>query len=143
MRAILLTAVLLASCGAEEDPITGERWDLVWEDEFKGSAGSPPNPDFWTFDLGNGEGGWGNAELQYYTDRPENVALDGDGFLRIVARREAYEGSDWTSARIKTQGLFTTSYGRIEARILLPAGTGLWPAFWMLGSDIEELGWPL
>ena len=143
MRAILLTAVLLASCGAEEDPITGERWDLVWEDEFKGSAGSPPNPDFWTFDLGNGKGGWGNAELQYYTDRPENVALDGDGFLRIVARREAYEGSDWTSARIKTQGLFTTSYGRIEARILLPAGTGLWPAFWMLGSDIEELGWPL
>jgi len=139
----LASLAALAGCtGPQEDPITDQRWDLVWEDEFKGEAGAPPNPEHWTFDLGTGDNGWGNSELQHYTDRPENVSLDGDGFLRIVARRESFEDSDWTSARIKTQGLFTTTYGRVEARILLPAGQGLWPAFWMLGADIEDVGWP-
>ncbi len=140
---MLLLGALGVGCTSETPDLTGERWDLVWEDEFRGDAGTAPDPATWTYDIGRGQDGWGNAELQHYTDRPENVALDGDGFLRIVARREAFEGAEWTSARIKTQGLQTFTYGRIEARILLPAGRGLWPAFWMLGADIETLGWPL
>jgi beta-glucanase (GH16 family) len=133
---------VFAGCTPENVDLSGERWELVWEDDFRGEAGSPPDAATWTYDIGRGDNGWGNSELQHYTDRPENVSLDGDGFLRIVARREAFEGAEWTSARIKTQGLKTFTYGRLEARILLPAGRGLWPAFWMLGADIETLGWP-
>jgi len=147
MRALLSLAVVscvaCAGCSDKPDPITEDRWELIWEDDFGGPEGQSPDPAKWTFDIGRGADGWGNQELQYYTDRPDNVSLDGDGFLRIVARREAFEGAEWTSARIKTQGLASFTYGRIEARIKLPAGNGLWPAFWMLGDDIETLGWPL
>ena len=145
MRALCLAALAtttLAGCTPAEDPITEERWELVWEDDFKGDEGSLPDDDVGTYDIGRGTDGWGNAELQHYTNRPENVRLTGSGFLEIVARREAYEDATWTSARLKTQGLKTFTYGRIEARILLPQGNGLWPAFWMLGADIEQLGWP-
>lgn len=140
---VLASCVACAGCSDGPDPLTGERWELVWEDEFRGAEGQSPDASKWTYDLGRGEGGWGNQELQHYTDRPENVSLDGDGFLRITARREAFEEAQWTSARLKTQGLASFAYGRIEARILLPAGNGLWPAFWMLGDDIDTLGWPL
>lgn len=146
MRPLLLAASIVglgAACTEASDPITDDRWELIFEDEFRGPEGDPPDPSIWTYDIGRGNDGWGNQELQYYTDRPENVALDGDGFLRIVARRESFEGAEWTSARIKTQGLQSFTYGRFEARILLPAGNGLWPAFWMLGDTIETLGWPL
>jgi len=135
-RFTLLIASVASACTAMDTP----RWELVWEDDFQGAAGDPPNAEIWTYDVGGD--GWGNNQLEHNTDRPENVSLDGNGFLKIVARREAYEGNAYTSARIKTQGLKTVQYGRVEARIQLPAGTGIWPAFWMLGADIGELGWP-
>lgn len=110
-------------------------WQLAWQDEFEGEE---IDLSKWTFDLG---GGWGNGEDQYYTDRPENVRLE-DGNLVIEARREDFEGYRFTSARMKTQGLHAWTYGRIEARIRIPTGQGIWSAFWMLGSNISDRGWP-
>lgn len=117
-------------------------YQLVWQDEFDGTQGQSPDATKWAFDIGTGEGGWGNQELQYYTDRSENISLDGNGNLVITARRESFGGQPFTSARIKTQGLFEQTYGRFEARIKLPWGPGIWPAFWLLGSNIETVGWP-
>ncbi|MED5016483.1 family 16 glycosylhydrolase [Paenibacillus chibensis] len=113
-------------------------WNLVWSDEFNGTSLDKSN---WKAEIGTGSGGWGNNELQYYTDRPENVQVTG-GNLVITARKEAYGGMNYTSARIKTQGLRSFTYGKIEARIKLPSGQGLWPAFWMLGTNIDSVGWP-
>ena len=84
----------------------------------------------------------GNNQLEYDTDRPENVSLDGQGNLAITARREAYMGRPFTSARIKTDGLFEQTYGRFEGRILMPWGPGIWPAFWLLGGNCEASPWP-
>ncbi len=138
VRPVLLVPALalIAACEADEGPI----WTLVWEDEFEGAAGQLPDPQRWTFDIGGH--GWGNAQLEYNTDRAENVSLDGNGNLAIVARRESYQGNGYTSGRIKTQGRFEQAYGRFEARIRLPVGAGIWPAFWMLGHDIDAVGWP-
>jgi beta-glucanase (GH16 family) len=111
----------------------------VWHDEFDGPAGSPPSAANWVFELGGN--GFGNNELEYYTDRPENAALDGQGMLVITARKESYMNHDYTSARLKTQGKFEHRYGRFEARLRIPKGQGMWPAFWMLGNDIGA-GWP-
>jgi beta-glucanase (GH16 family) len=118
---------------------------MIWTDEFRGPAGAAPNAANWSFDTGGN--GWGNEELEYYTARRANAALDGHGDLVITARAEPYSGRDhvtrsYTSARLKTAGRFATRYGRIEARIRVPEGRGLWPAFWALGSDIESVGWP-
>ncbi|HUF38435.1 MAG TPA: glycoside hydrolase family 16 protein [Anaerolineales bacterium] len=113
-----------------------EGWELVWHDEFEGDALDPAS---WTFDLG--AGGWGNNERQHYTDRPENLRIE-DGVLVIEARQETYRAGDYTSARIKTQGLGAWRYGRIEARIRVPTGQGIWSAFWMLGEDFPSAGWP-
>jgi beta-glucanase (GH16 family) len=110
----------------------------VWSDEFDGSS---INLDHWTFDTGTGIGGWGNAERQHYTDRPENARVE-NGHLVIEAREESYRGSKYTSARLKTQGLHSWTYGRVEARIKIPFGQGIWTAFWMLGQDIGEVDWP-
>ncbi|HTJ47661.1 MAG TPA: glycoside hydrolase family 16 protein [Kofleriaceae bacterium] len=122
-------------------PIDGlPGWTLVWSDEFDGPAGSPVDAGKWGFDTGGG--GWGNAELEYYTNRTDNVRLDGHGHLEIVARAEQYGGRDYTSGRINTGGRFTQAYGRFEARIRLPQGQGIWPAFWTLGDDIGGSGWP-
>lgn len=112
------------------DPAPG--WELVWNDEFDGDEIDPAN---WKFDIGGW--GWGNGEAQYYTDRPENARLQ-DGLLVIEARQEKYENSYYTSARLKTQDLQEFQYGRFEARIKVPAGAGLWPAFWMLGAEFER-----
>jgi beta-glucanase (GH16 family) len=112
---------------------------LVWNDEFEGPASQSPDSNKWGYDIGTD---WGNAQLEYDTDRPENVSLDGDGNLAIVAREESYQGQPYTSARILTRDLFEPKYGRIEARIKLPTGQGIWPAFWMLGNDIETVSWP-
>ncbi|MGB5414725.1 MAG: glycoside hydrolase family 16 protein, partial [Polyangiales bacterium] len=109
-------------------------------DEFDGAEGTPPNPAIWTYDVGGD--GWGNDQLEFNTDRVENVSLDGQGNLRIVALKESFMGNDYTSGRIKTQGLFEQRYGRFEARIKLPGGQGLWPAFWMLGANFPVVGWP-
>jgi beta-glucanase (GH16 family) len=115
-------------------------WNLAWQDEFDGPAGAPPDPAYWVHDVGGG--GWGNAQLEFDTARPENASLDGEGHLAIIARKESYQGRDYTSARINTRGRFEQSLGRWEARIRLPVGQGLWPAFWMLGASYTEVGWP-
>jgi len=112
---------------------------LLWADEFDGPAGQLPATSKWRFDIGTD---WGNDQLEFDTDRPENVALDGNGNLAIVARAESYEGCDYTSGRINTRGLFAQTRGRFEARLKLPVGHGLWPAFWLLGENIETVGWP-
>ncbi|RME97212.1 MAG: glycoside hydrolase family 16 protein [Bacteroidetes bacterium] len=130
----------LSSCEVEETQQLPERnWKLSWSDEFDGEAGESPDPTKWTYDLGTGDNGWGNGEFQTYTDDPENVAMDGAGNLIITARRA---GAGFTSARIKTEGLFAQKYGRFEARLKTPFGPGIWPAFWMLGSNINEVSWP-
>ncbi len=140
---LLLLPLMLVSCVPDDFQKLDERsWELVWSDEFDGASGTSPNPANWTFEIGTGQDGWGNQELQYYTNRPENVALDGNGNLVITARSESFGGRPFTSARIKTQGLFEQTYGRFEARIKNPYGPGLWPAFWMLGGNIDTVGWP-
>ncbi|PWN06221.1 glycoside hydrolase family 16 protein [Rhodohalobacter mucosus] len=142
--AVLILTFLTTACGTESSSETDgeESWQLVWSDEFDGTAGTVPNSDNWTYDIGRGSNGWGNQELQYYTDRPENASLDGDGNLVITAIRESFGGASYTSARILTQDLFEQQYGRFEARLKTPYGPGIWPAFWMLGSNFETVGWP-
>ncbi|WP_058750296.1 glycoside hydrolase family 16 protein [Curtobacterium oceanosedimentum] len=132
------TSALAADDRADAASTTASGAVLLAADEFDGAAGSAPNPGIWRFDTG--AGGWGNAELQTYTDSRRNSALDGAGNLVVTARREA-DGT-YTSARLKTEGTFTAQYGRIEARIRIPRGQGIWPAFWMLGADIGQVGWP-
>jgi beta-glucanase (GH16 family) len=143
---LLLTA---ARCGggaiAQQPvlpPVSG--WTLTWSDEFSTADGSAPESTKWTYDLGGN--GWGNQELESYTSRPANVQIQ-NGSLVITARQESFTGTDgiarnFTSARLKTQNLFAQAYGRFEARIKIPRGQGLWPAFWMLGNDITQDGWP-
>jgi beta-glucanase (GH16 family) len=138
---ILVTGILLATtlftflgCQDDDNGIVKRNWQLVWEDDFDGIAGESPDSAKWTYDIGTGANGWGNSELQYYTDRPENISMDGEGNLAITARSESFGGSSFTSARIKTQNLFEQAYGRFEARLKMPWGPGIWPAFWMLGA---------
>lgn len=139
----LLIIIFLSGCKKEAVQTLPERnWQLTWSDEFDGAAGTSPDAANWAFDIGTGNGGWGNQELEYYTNRSQNVSLDGNGNLLITARSEPYAGSSFTSGRIKTQGLFSQAYGRFEARIKTPYGPGIWPAFWMLGSNIETTPWP-
>lgn len=119
-------------------------WTLVWSDEFNGADGASVDTTKWT--LESGGDGWGNQELEYYTARPQNSYIK-DGSLVIKVLREKFTGSDgvtrnYTSARLKTQGKFSQAYGRFEARIKIPHGQGVWPAFWMLGDDIGKVGWP-
>lgn len=118
--------------------LTGQSqtWGLVWSDEFNGTTIDNSN---WKFETG--AGGWGNNELEYYTARPENAQLH-HGNLLIIAKKESYNGSAYTSARIKTQGLKNWTYGKIEARIKLPQSKSIWPAFWMLGENITQVSWP-
>jgi beta-glucanase (GH16 family) len=115
-------------------------WSVVWQDEFDGPAGTPPDPARWVHEIGGW--GWGNKELQYYTDSTNNASLDGDGHLVITARAEEMMGNAYTSARLTTKGLFAHMFGRFEARIRLVEGRGLWPAFWIMGNDFDEVGWP-
>lgn len=117
---------------------------LIWGDEFNGTNGSLPDATKW--DTVTNDSGYGNRELEYYTDRAANLH-EADGHLMITARKEAYTGKDgqtrdYTSARIESRGRFDVEYGRIEARIRMPKGKGLWPAFWLLGSDYKAIGWP-
>lgn len=150
----LLTLALApgAACGppADEDiyenpfgPVSWQpgTWSVVWQDEFEGPVGAPPDPTRWTHAIG-GEG-WGNKELQHYTDRTDNASLDGAGNLVITARAETFEDNAYTSARLSTKGRFARAYGRFEARMRLAEGRGLWPAFWLLGDDFEQVGWPM
>lgn len=136
--------LLLLNADQRSVPASPSNYTLVWQDEFNGPNGSSPDPHKWTYDLGGN--GWGNRELESYTDRPENARVE-NGNLVITARKENFEGADhlakeYTSARLKTQGLFAQAYGRFEARIKIPAGQGIWPAFWLLGQNISSAGWP-
>lgn len=111
--------------------------ELVWSDEFDG-----PNINLnnWTYDVGGD--GWGNNEYQWYTDGSYDNARIENGMLVIEAREERVRSRNYTSARLKTQGLQSFTYGRIEARIKVPYGQGIWPAFWSLGANFNEVGWP-
>ena len=110
-------------------------WSLTWGDDFDGASGSAVDSSKWAYDSGPN---WYNGELQYYAAGTDNASLDGDGNLVIEARKETREGRQYTSARIKTEGKKTFTYGRFEGRMKLPYGQGLWPAFWMLGGN----SWP-
>lgn len=136
---MFLGLMITISCETDETQQVTTFNNLVFADEF--DVNGAPNPEVWAFDLGTGSNGWGNNELQNYTNRPENVIVQ-NGYLIITARQEQYQGSAFTSARIKTQNLFSQKYGRFEARVKLPLGKGLWPAFWMLGSNFDQVGWP-
>lgn len=110
---------------------------LVWSDEFN-TAGSP-DASKWGYDIG--AGGWGNAELQYYTNRTDNAIVSG-GTLKIIAKTENFSGSPYTSARLLTKNKFSFKYGKVEISAKLPAGVGTWPAIWMLGDNILTVPWP-
>jgi beta-glucanase (GH16 family) len=141
--AILLLLCIGAAAQTSTPPQHAGR-TLVWADEFNAPNDSPVDSSKWV--LESGGNGWGNQELEYYTARPQN-AFQQDGNLVIKVLEEKYTGPDgvtrnYTSARLKTQGKFAQKYGRFEARIKIPYGQGIWPAFWMLGDDIEKKGWP-
>ena len=158
ITALLLAAGLtgsLAACGSADHqskqaaaPSAGQ--PLLFDDEFNGPSGAAPDPRVWRAERGNAEAdGWGNNELQYYTDAADNLALDGHGHLIITARRTragvsapCWNGAtcSYTSARITTEGRVALGTGHAEVRMKVPAGTGLWPAFWMLGGPSET--WP-
>ena len=153
---VIVVALMLAACEpaptrartTAPDGAPPREWTLAWSDEFAGSSGAPVDAAKWVADTGGQ--GWGNQEREYYTAGAENAALDGEGRLVITARAEPadspyrcwYGVCRYTSARLKTMGRFEQTYGRFEARIRIPRGQGLWPAFWMLGGDIDRVGWP-
>jgi beta-glucanase (GH16 family) len=142
--AVLVGSLLIVALALSGESSARPGWKLAWSDEFNGAEGASPDPAKWTFELGGA--GWGNDELETYTARPANARLH-HGKLVITARREPFTGSDgiaraYTSARLKSEGKFEQRYGRFEARLKLPAGRGLWPAFWLLGAKCDKVGWP-
>ncbi|GGE03916.1 glycoside hydrolase family 16 protein [Psychroflexus salis] len=135
---VCILAFSFNSCDTDETQTITTFENLVFEDEFEGNA---LDMNVWDYEIGTGVDGWGNQELQYYTDRPENIKVE-DGKLIITAKQESFEGSGYSSARILTKDKYNKQYGRIEARMKMPWGRGLWPAFWMLGENIDEVSWP-
>jgi len=119
-------------------PMTYPGYTLVWSDEFSGNA---LDLNTWNQEIGNGSGGWGNNELEYYTNSPKNCFLS-NGNLIIEARKEAIGGFNYSSTRMTTQNKKTFKFGRIDIRAKLPVSKGMWPALWMLGSNITSVGWP-
>jgi hypothetical protein len=119
-------------------PETYTGYEKLFQDEFNGTQ---IDTTIWGYNIGTGSGGWGNNELQYYTNRTENAYLD-NGKLVIQAKRESYNGSAYTSARLLTQNKKTFTFGRVDIRAKLPVAKGLWPALWGLGSKITQTGWP-
>lgn len=145
---LLILPFCMAGCDNGDDPQNIETqdngWELVWQDEFNTPTyNNRPDPANWNYELGNS--GYGNQELQNYTNRVENcsyVTHGGEGCLRITALNDNYDGNEFSSARIKTEGRFEQQYGRFEARLKLPYGPGIWPAFWLLGNDYATHEWP-
>ena len=139
----ICTVLVLTNCNTDETQVVAQLTNLVWQDEF--NVDGPLHETRWGYDIGDGTDqgipGWGNNELQYYTDSPDNVRIE-NGVMVLTAREESFMGSNYTSARITTQGLFEQQYGRFEARIRLPIGKGIWPAFWLLGNDCDQNPWP-
>ena len=122
--------------------VTPKGPQLVWSDEF--NTDGVPDASKWSYEIGNGcpiNCGWGNVENEYYTSRADNVKVE-NGVLKITAKKESYEGFEYTSARLITKGKYDFTYGRVEVRAKLPSGSGTWPAIWMLGANIDEVGWP-
>ena len=114
--------------------------ELVWSDEF--DQDGPISQDKWNVEtIPPNNGSWWNGELQFYTDKEDNIRAE-EGLLKITAKYESYEGKNYTSARINTQDKFEFIYGRVEMRAKLPNWEGMWPAFWLLGANIDEIGWP-
>jgi beta-glucanase (GH16 family) len=140
---LALPIFVISSCSSDEKQTVAQFTKLVMQDEFT-KDGAPDNT-IWGYDLGTGNSdtgaGWGNNELQSYTNRTENVKVE-NGYLLITAKKESVNGASYTSARLTTKGKFEQAYGRFEARIRLPYGQGMWPAFWLLGGNIDEVGWP-
>lgn len=136
--ALLIVGTVVGACaliGGADTAAGAPR--ILLDSEFDGPAGSPPD-GIWR--IATGGGGWGNNESQVYTDHPDNVGLDGNGHLALTARRST--DGQITSARIDTNGSIAFTFGRAEARIALPAGAGLHPAFWLLGANLDQVGWP-
>lgn len=131
---LLLFALTFASA-----PLSAQRYELVWSDEF--NTNGAPDPLVWVGEYGRGSGGWGNNELQFYTSDTSNVKVR-DGFLHITARRQNFGGANYTSARLKSQYRKDFTYGRFEIRAKIPRGRGLWPAVWMMPTDSRFGGWP-
>ena len=119
-------------------PLTYAGYTLAWSDEFSGTS---LDESVWNREFGNGSGGWGNNELEYYTGGPRNILVT-NGNLVIEARKETMDNFNYTSARLTTQGKKTFKFGRIDIRAKLPVGKGIWPALWMLGTNISTSGWP-
>ena len=140
---VLATSPAGESATAASSQAPASAWRLTWSDEFDGPAGSAPDASRWVVETGGN--GWGNNELQFYTDRRDNLRQQ-DGHLVIEALKETFSQGGvtraYTSARIKTAGRFAQQYGRFEARIKLPVGRGIWPAFWMLGDNFPATRWP-
>jgi len=142
MSGLLCAAVFLlnSGCAVDDTQTVAQFTQITLQDEF--DKDGAPNSSIWGFDIGTGQNGWGNNELQYYTDRPENVTVN-NGVMVITVREESFQGSNYTSARLITKGKFEQRYGRFEARIRVPYGQGIWPAFWMLGvEDSPSEIWP-
>jgi beta-glucanase (GH16 family) len=135
LSVVLMTSSCMFLPPEDSSTLTFDGLSLVWSDEFNGASDAPDSAK-WTYDLGGG--GWGNNEVQTYTDTRTNSYVS-NGTLKIKALKS---GSTWTSAQLKTQGKYSWKQGYIEARIKLPAGNGVWPAFWMLGNNIGTVGWP-
>lgn len=129
---VLFLCLNLSGCSTDETQTVTTFNNLVMADEF--DTDGAPNASIWNYNIGTGQNGWGNNELQYYTDRPENVTVQ-NGILIITAQEESFQGSSYTSARLLTKGKFEQTFGRFEARMKLPYGQGIWPAFWLLGDD--------
>ena len=140
---LFVSSLCMISCGTDDTQTVATFTSLVAEDNF--DVDGQIDTSFWNFDIGDGSEqgipGWGNNELQFYTDRTENVTVE-NGFLLITARQEDFNGAQYTSARLQTQGKIQQQYGRFEARIRLPFGKGMWPAFWLLGDDSDGNIWP-
>jgi beta-glucanase (GH16 family) len=138
-RWLLLACALIPFATVPAQPVGLAPLQLIWSDEFNGPADTPPDPAKWTYDLRHNNG-WGNHELETYTKDLANAHMDGKGNLVIRAESTS---AGYTSARIKTQGLFAAGPGgRVEARIKVPKGAGMWPAFWMLGGSFNNRNWP-
>ena len=144
LNVIVAFGLLVPALVASPPCTSAKNWKLSWSDEFNGPDGAPPDPAKW--EIVTGGNGFGNKELEQYTARPDNIHQE-HGILVINARKESFTGADgiqreYTSARLQTKGKFEQQYGRFEARIKIPQGHGMWPAFWLLGSDNMSTGWP-
>lgn len=137
MKRLILCTPFLFFLSLQALSQTAKKYKLVWSDEFNYTG--KPDSTKWGYNLG--AGGWGNEEHEHYTDRIDNAAVK-NGTLKIIAKKEKYDSSEYTSARLLTKNKFSFTYGKVVARAKIPFGKGTWPAIWMLGANDEIVGWP-